>query len=127
MSRVMSTNMPPLPQTQSNSTSTNRFVAPLSLRRSLKANRVVPSLSHTSQSPNTSIPPTRKIGIQSTTETIVTCTASLIETIHTHTHPEAPLRTLPNQDTQYGLPGDNLDRPPSRHPGCEQDSGTILY
>ncbi|KAL2491530.1 Uncharacterized protein Adt_27158 [Abeliophyllum distichum] len=85
-------------------------------------NRVVPSLSHTSQSPNTSIPPTRKIGIQSTTETIVTCTAPLIETIHTHTHPEAPLRTLPNQGTQYGLPGDNLDRPPSRYPGREQDS-----
>ncbi|KAL2531447.1 Uncharacterized protein Adt_04798 [Abeliophyllum distichum] len=117
MSRVMSTNMPPLPQTQSNSTSTNRFVAPLSLRRSLKANRVVPSLSHTSQSPNTSIPPTRKIGTQSTTETIVTCTAPLSETIRTHTH-----RTLPNQGTQNGLPGDNLDRPPSRHPGCEQDS-----
>ncbi|KAL2486631.1 Uncharacterized protein Adt_31387 [Abeliophyllum distichum] len=122
MSRVMSTNMPPLPQTQSNSTSTNRFVAPLSLRRSLKANRVVPSSSHTSQSPNTSIPPTRKIGTQSTTETIVTCTAPLSETIRTHTHPEAPLRTLPNQGTQNGLPGDNLDLPPSRHPGCEQDS-----
>ncbi|KAL2542320.1 Uncharacterized protein Adt_03298 [Abeliophyllum distichum] len=122
MSRVMSTNMPPLPQTQSNSTSTNRFVAPLSLRCSLKANRVVPSLSHTSQSPNTSIPPTRKIGTRSTTKTIVTCTTPLIETIRTHTHPEAPLRTLPNQGAQYGLPSDNLDRPPSRHLGCEQDS-----
>ncbi|KAL2553355.1 Uncharacterized protein Fot_06974 [Forsythia ovata] len=102
MSRVTSTNEPHLPQTsRSNSTSTNRF---------------------TSQSPNTSIPPTHKIGTQSTTETIPTCSAPSIETHRTHTQPEAPSRTLPNPGAQYGPSSDNLDRPPSSHPNCEQGS-----
>ncbi|KAL2545246.1 Uncharacterized protein Fot_14479 [Forsythia ovata] len=124
MSRVTSTNMPHQPQTsRSNSTSTNRFVAPLSLRYSLQANRVVPSFSQTSQSPNTSIPPTSKIGTQSTIETIPTCSTPLIETLRTRTQPEAPSRTLPNPSAQYGPPSsDNFDRPTSRHPGCEQGS-----
>ncbi|KAL2554978.1 Uncharacterized protein Fot_08597 [Forsythia ovata] len=123
MSRVTSTNMPHQPQTsRSNSTSTNRFVAPLSLRYSLQANRVVPSFSQTSQSPNTYIPPTSKIGTQSTIETIPTCSTPLIETLRTRTQPEAPLRTFPNPSAQYGPSSDNFDRPPSHHPGCEQGS-----
>ncbi|KAL2493876.1 uncharacterized protein Fot_37633 [Forsythia ovata] len=124
MSRVTSTNVPPLPQmARCNNTSTNRFVAPLSLRHSLQANRVVvPSLSQTSQSPNTSIPPTRKNGTQSTIETNPTCSDPLIETLRTHTQPEAPSRTLSNPGAQYGHSNDNLDRPPSSHPGCEQGS-----
>ncbi|KAL2488487.1 uncharacterized protein Fot_41779 [Forsythia ovata] len=123
MSRVTSTNEPDLPQTsRSNSTSTNRFVAPLSLRHSLQANRVIPSFSQTSQSPNTSIPPTHKIWTQSTTETIPPCSAPSIETHRTHTQPEAPSRTLPNPGAQYGPSSDNLDRPPSSHPNCEQGS-----
>ncbi|KAL2463418.1 Uncharacterized protein Fot_53074 [Forsythia ovata] len=118
MSRVTSTNVHHLPQTsRSNSTSTNRFVALLSLRHSLQANRIVLSFSQTSQSPNTFIPPTRKIGTQSTTETIPTCSAPSIETPRTHKQPEAPSRTLPNQGAQYGPSSDNLDQPPSCHPG----------
>ncbi|KAL2489023.1 Uncharacterized protein Fot_42315 [Forsythia ovata] len=128
MSRVTSTNVPPLPQmARCNNTSTNRFVAPLSLRHSLQANRVVvPSLSQTSQSPNTSIPPTRKNGTQSTIETNPTCSDPLIETLRTHTQPEAPSRTLSNPGAQYGHSSDNLDRPPSSHPGCEQGSGVLV-
>ncbi|KAL2486650.1 Uncharacterized protein Adt_31406 [Abeliophyllum distichum] len=123
MSKVTSTNVPHLPQTsRSNSTSTNRFVAPLSLRNSLQANRVVPSFSQTSQSLNTSIPPTSKIGTQSTTKTITTCSTPLMETLHTHTQPEAPTRTLPNPSAQYGPSNDNFDQPTSRHPVCEQGS-----
>ncbi|KAL2493813.1 Uncharacterized protein Fot_37570 [Forsythia ovata] len=92
MSGVTSTNVPLLPQTsRSNSTSTNRFVAPLSLRHSLQANR-------------------------STTETIPTCSAPSIETLRTHTQTEALSRTLPNPGAQYGPSSDNLDRSPSRHP-----------
>ncbi|KAL2467465.1 Uncharacterized protein Fot_50990 [Forsythia ovata] len=98
------------------------FVAPLSLQHSLQANRVIPSFSQTSQSPNTSIPPTHKIGTQSTTETIPPCSAPSIETHHSHTQPEAPSRTLPNPGEQYGPSSDNLDRPPSSHPNCEQGS-----
>ncbi|KAL2529960.1 Uncharacterized protein Fot_22561 [Forsythia ovata] len=98
--------------------------SPLSLRYSLKTNRVVvPSLSQTSQSPNTSIPPTRKNGTQSTIETIPTCSTPLIETLCTHTQLEASSRTLPNPSAQYGHSSDNLDRPHSSHPGCEQGSG----
>ncbi|KAL2455845.1 Uncharacterized protein Fot_57236 [Forsythia ovata] len=131
MPRVTSTIVPPLPQTsQSNITSTNRFVAPLSLRHSLQTNRLVSSSSQSSQSPNTSIPTTRKIATQSSTETIPTCSAPLIKNFHTHTHPETPSRTLPNPSTQYGPSSDNLDRPPARsvttvrhHPSCEQGSG----
>ncbi|KAL2492494.1 Uncharacterized protein Adt_28122 [Abeliophyllum distichum] len=123
MSKVTSTNVPHLPQTsRSNSTSTNRFVAPLSLRNSLQANRVVPSFSQTSQSLNTSIPPTSKIGTQSTTKTIPTCSTPLMETLRTHTQPEAPTRTLPNPSAQYGPSNDNFDQPTSRHPVCEQGS-----
>ncbi|KAL2538184.1 Uncharacterized protein Fot_19575 [Forsythia ovata] len=110
MSRVTSTDVPPLPQTaRSNSTSTNRVV--------------VPSLSQTSQSSNTSIPPTRKNGTQSTIETIPTCFAPLIETLRTHTQHEAPSRTLPNPGAQYGHSSDNVDRPPSSESGCEKGSG----
>ncbi|KAL2550018.1 Uncharacterized protein Fot_11548 [Forsythia ovata] len=125
---MTSTNVHPLPHTaRSNSTPTNRFVAPLSLQYSLKANRVVvPSLSQTSQSPNTSIPPTRKNGTQSTIETIPTCSAHLIETLRTHTQPEAPSRTLPNPSAQYGHSSDNLDRPPSSHPNLK-DSRLMNY
>ncbi|KAL2486838.1 Uncharacterized protein Adt_31594 [Abeliophyllum distichum] len=117
MSKVTSTNVPHLPQTsRSNSTSTNRFVAPLSLRNSLQANRVVPSFSETSQSLNTSIPPTSKIGTQSTTKTIPTCSTPLMETLGTNSQPEAPSRTLPNPSAQYGPSNDNFDQPISRHP-----------
>ncbi|CAI9754012.1 unnamed protein product [Fraxinus pennsylvanica] len=86
--------------------------------------------SQTCQSPNTSLPLARKIGTRSTTESIPTCRAPLIETVRTPTHPEIPPRTLPNPGVQYGTSSDNLDQPPSRHmsairhhPGCKRGSG----
>ncbi|KAL2542738.1 Uncharacterized protein Adt_03716 [Abeliophyllum distichum] len=115
MSRVTNTIVPPLPQSsQSNITSTNRFVAPLSLRHSLQTNRLVSSSSQTSQSPNTSIPMTHKIATLSCTETIPSCSAPLIKNFHTHTHPKTPSRTLANPSAQYGPSSDNFEWPPAR-------------
>ncbi|CAA3011255.1 Hypothetical predicted protein, partial [Olea europaea subsp. europaea] len=119
--------MSPLLQTSlSNSLSTNRFVPLLSLQ----ANRSAPPLSQTCQSPNTSLPLERKIGTRSTIESIPTCSAPLVETVRTPTHPEIGTRTLPNPgEQQYGPSSDNLDQPPSRpmsailrHPSCKQGS-----
>ncbi|KAL2453611.1 Uncharacterized protein Adt_48889 [Abeliophyllum distichum] len=108
MSRVTNTIVPPLPQSsQSNITSTNRLES---------------SSSQTSQSPNASIPTTRKIATQSSTETIPMCSAPLIKNFHTHTHPKTPSRTLANPSAQYGSSSDNLDRPPARPTNFEISS-----
>ncbi|CAA2999579.1 Hypothetical predicted protein [Olea europaea subsp. europaea] len=116
MSRLTSTNVPPLLQkSRSSSSSTNRFVPPLSLRHSLQANRLVPPLSPTSQSPNTSLHQHHKIVTRSTIENIPTCSGLLIETTHAPTHPEITARTLPNPGVEYCPSNDKLDQPHS-HP-----------